>query len=59
MDKYYRLVYAGGHHEIYCNTEEHLKIMGDGFGSSPISKYRDRFRMTILICDCAKYKENN
>jgi hypothetical protein len=51
-----RLVYQGGHHDVFCNGVVHLTFRGDSFGTSPISPLDGWFDAEMRMCDCAKFQ---
>lgn len=54
--KYAKMVYQGGHHEVYCDGKDHLTLSGDGFGKSPLSKDRKSARIETSECNCSHYR---
>lgn len=57
-DEGYNLVYQGGHHNVYCNDEKHVRTYGGTTRMTdenrpflnPITKEIDTFK-----CNCGKY----
>jgi hypothetical protein len=47
----YKLVYQGGHHNVYCNGPEHVWTTGGWAGKWPIE---EEFRGK---CDCEYWKQ--
>lgn len=46
----YRLVYQGGHHNVYCNGQRHIRTTGGSTQLSPIEPRAER------DCDCAAWQ---
>ena len=57
--KYFVLVYTGGHHEVYCNGSKHIVLLGDGFGSAPLSENRKIFRVEERPCNCSDFNDKS
>lgn len=66
----FKLVYQGGHHNVYCNGTHHIKTGGGfcGIGGiinkkDEIIKSLDRFKNVYkdepMRCNCAKWKERD
>jgi hypothetical protein len=51
----YKLVYQGGHHNVYCNGARHYRTSG-GFTRYSSDKMGHGF---TLSCDCARWKSTN
>ena len=53
LDDSYKLVYQGGHHDVYCNSSVHLS----GFGGTCHNVIRKDFTVKRSFkCDCENYK---
>lgn len=54
----FRLVYQGGHHNVYCNTAHHFKSRGGSCHSDVDRKNLVPLRYTAPLltkCDCHKW----
>lgn len=51
-------VYQGGHHDVYCNGEFHMTLMGAYFGHAQMDKVPDDMTVRFNRCDCAVYRPN-
>ena len=57
--KYYTVVHKGGHHQVWCNGEQHIKTYFSCTENinnlDDVLKYDREF--TIYKCDCNYWKE--
>lgn len=53
-DEGFKLVYQGGHHDVWCNGTEHRQSQGGTVGISPSKVVR-----LVTSCDCAYWKGRN
>jgi hypothetical protein len=53
----YKLVYQGGHHDVYCNNYKHITIIGDRFGTSPINLSSKEAEIKLSYCNCDRYRK--
>ena len=56
VDDTFKLVYQGGHHNIYCNGNIHIKTSG-GFCHPSVSQSRVLGDYSFK-CDCDKWRQN-
>lgn len=56
IDRYYLLVYQGGHHDVWCNGKYHITFLGDRFGTAPINLKNRSAEVRKSLCDCKDYK---
>lgn len=49
----YKLVYQGGHHQVYCNGTKHITTVDGGYTQA----YPETRIKHHTNCDCEKYKE--
>lgn len=57
IPKNYRLVYQGGHHDVYCNKVDHIiTTEGGGFCHAPIDRNEAQFIRRKFPCDCSSYQ---
>ena len=54
-NSYFKRVYIGGHHEVFCNGEVHFKLVGNALGSAPISKNNLGMSIEQTKCDCEQW----
>ena len=48
----FKLVYQGGHHDVYCDGQRHLRTTGGTLGHS----VHLNTRWPMFRCDCDKWK---
>lgn len=56
----YKLVYQGGHHNVYCNGNTHIKTSGGYAGvCKKITPYLDSQTKEIykFKCDCGNWRQ--
>lgn len=53
----YKLVYQGGHHSVFCNRENHIRVAG---GKSFLQNHNNpRWnKLQPFSCDCYKWKQD-
>jgi hypothetical protein len=51
----FKLVHRGGHHVVYCNLVEHVRLSGDHVGTAPLSQDDALMRIESFKCDCHDY----
>jgi hypothetical protein len=47
----FKLVYRGGHHDVYCNGTQHIWTSGGGLTQMSRAEFR-----SIGVCDCIFWK---
>jgi len=54
----FKKVYSGGHHEVWCNGNNHVRLAGGGMGSAPVSQFSipPVERVETTSCDCERWK---
>ena len=50
----YRRVYQGGHHDVWCNDELHVRRMGAGYASETMGS-RSVSTEGLQLCNCAEF----
>jgi hypothetical protein len=48
----FKLVYQGGHHNVYCDGKKHIKTSGGSVGH----KVKLHPRWTYFKCDCQRWR---
>jgi hypothetical protein len=52
----WKLVYQGGHHDVYCNGETHLTTSLGGWACTAREPHEARVvRNKLNRCDCARW----
>lgn len=54
--KYYKLVHMGGHHEVFCNGREHIRLSGWRYGECS-SKKDNTATIEKTSCDCEQWRD--
>ena len=54
----FKLVYQGGHHDVYCDAKEHLIPKGGGKCHSSINREKMVFIDSRFKCDCPKWEDH-
>ena len=54
---HFSLVYQGGHHDVWCNGETHIRMGSGSHGWAPISSKPARHAtLYVFKCDCDEFK---
>jgi hypothetical protein len=53
--QFYRLVYQGGHHDVWCNGETHVRLAGGRFGQARLDPASRLAKIVTTSCDCDAY----
>lgn len=52
-----RLIYQGGHHDVYCDGKTHVWVCGDGRGTVGFRDANKRLQLRVGGCDCENWRK--